>query len=104
MATVADAVELQAQSLERSATTYAAFVAAAAAQASAESPSMDVLAGLSTNPPGPPVSTRDLTDAIHATRSIVDGYWLNIPGQGTRCPTCDAPRRDLAIQTLQALR
>jgi hypothetical protein len=104
LARVANVVELQAQSLERDPVTYAAFVRAAAAQASAASPGISVLAGLSTNPPGAPVDSQHLTAAIQATRSMVAGYWLNIPGQGPRCPTCNAPRPDVAIQTLQALR
>ena len=104
LARVADIVELQAQSLERDSVTYAAFVRAATAQASAANPGISVLAGLSTNPPGAPVDSQHLTAAIQATRSIVAGYWLNIPGQGARCPTCNAPRPDIAIQTLQALR
>jgi hypothetical protein len=104
VASVADVVELQAQSLERSTTTYAAFVRAAALQAKAGNGSVEVLAGLSTNPPGQPVASWELTDAIHATQSVVEGYWLNIPGQGTRCPSCNAARPDIAIQTLQAVR
>jgi hypothetical protein len=104
LARVADVVELQAQSLERDPPTYAAFVRAATAQASAANPGISVLAGLSTNPPGAPVDSEHLTAAIQATRSMVVGYWLNIPGQGPRCPTCNAPRPDIAIQTLQALR
>jgi len=48
------------------------------------------------------VDSGNLTDAIDATRSMVDGYWLNIPGQGPRCPTCNPPRPDIAIQTLRA--
>jgi hypothetical protein len=104
LARVADALELQAQSLERQAATYAAFVRAARAQASAANPRIQVLAGLSTNPPGVPVDSRDLRSAIQATRSIVTGYWLNIPGQSARCPTCNGPRPDIAIQTLQTVR
>ncbi|MGH3154533.1 MAG: hypothetical protein ACRDOB_27940 [Streptosporangiaceae bacterium] len=104
LARVADVIELQAQSLERDSGTYAGFVKAAAAQASAANPAVTVLAGLSTNPPGTPVSSQHLTAAILATRSMVAGYWLNIPGQGPRCPTCNAPRPDVAIQALQALR
>jgi hypothetical protein len=103
LARVADMVEFQAQSLERDTATYTAFVQAAASQATAANPRIITLAGLSTNPPGTPVDTEDLTAAIRATRSMVDGYWLNIPGQGARCPTCNAPRPDIAIQTLQAL-
>lgn len=102
LAAVADVIELQAQSLERDPGTYAAFVRAAAAQATSANPRISVLAGLSTNPPGTPVDSHNLTDAIEATRSMVDGYWLNIPGQGPRCPTCGPPRPDIALQTLQA--
>jgi len=102
LAPIADVVELQAQSLERDTGTYAAFVRAAAAQADSANPRITVLAGLSTNPPGAPVDSGNLTDAIDATRSMVDGYWLNIPGQGPRCPTCNPPRPDIAIQTLRA--
>ena len=102
LAYVADAVELQAQSLERNTGTYTAFVQAAAAQATSANPRISVLAGLSANPPGAPVDSRNLMDAIAATRSMVDGYWLNIPGPGPRCPTCNPPRPDVAIQTLTA--
>ncbi len=103
LAQVADAIEFQAQSLERDTASYAAFVRAAAGQALAAHPGIAVLAGLSTNPPGAQVTVQYLTSAIRATRSFVTGYWLNIPGQGARCPTCNAPRPDLAIQTLQQL-
>jgi hypothetical protein len=103
LAEVADLVELQAQSLERDTATYTAFVRAAASQASGANPRIKVLAGLSTNPPGAPVDSQHLMAAIQATRFMVDGYWLNIPGQGVRCPTCNARRPDIAIQTLQAL-
>ena len=34
---------------------------------------------------------------------LVNGYWLNIPGQGPRCPTCNPANRDIAIQTLLAI-
>ena len=103
LAAVADIVEIQAQSLERDTAAYTAFVQAATSQASTANPRIMVLAGLSTNPPGAPVDRHQLTAAVHATRSMVDGYWLNVPGQGPRCPTCHAPRPDIAIQTLQSL-
>jgi hypothetical protein len=102
MAQVADVVELQAQSLERDTATYTSFVRAAAAQARAAKPGVTVLAGLSSNPPGAPVTSQHLTDVIRATRSLVDGYWLNIPGQGARCPTCSPPAPDVAQQAVQA--
>lgn len=100
---IADVVEIQAQSLERDTATYTAFVRSASLQASAANPGITVLAGLSTNPPGAPVDSQPLTQAIQATQSLVNGYWLNIPGRGPRCPTCNAPRPDIAIQILQTL-
>jgi hypothetical protein len=102
LAQVADVVELQAQSLERDTATYTSFVRAAAAQARAAKAGVTVLAGLSSNPPGAPVTSQHLTEVIKATRSMVDGYWLNIPGQGARCPNCSAPAPGVAQQALQA--
>jgi hypothetical protein len=103
MARIADTVELQAQSLERDPGTYASFVRSAAAQARAANPNVTVLAGLSTNPPGAAVDSQQLTDAIEASRADVEGYWLNIPGQGPRCPTCNAPRPDLGVAVLSSV-
>jgi len=103
MAKVADMIELQAQSLERDSGTYAAFVRDAAAQARAANPGVTVLAGLSTNPPGAVVASDQLVDAIQASRSSVDGYWLNIPGPGPRCPTCNQQRPDVGIEALRAV-
>ncbi len=101
MARVADVIELQAQSLERDTSSYAAFVHEAARQARAANPRVTVLAGLSTNPPGAEVTSQQLTAAIRATSGVVSGYWLNIPGRGPRCPTCNVPRPDLARQILR---
>jgi hypothetical protein len=100
----ADVIELQAQSLERDNGLYATFVRTATSQAGAANPRISVLAGLSANPPGAPVDSQNLTEAIDATRSTVAGYWLNIPGQGPRCPTCNPARPDIAIQTVRELR
>jgi hypothetical protein len=92
---------LQAQSLERDTGTHAAFVRAAAGQARRANPRVTVLAGLSTNPPGAEVSSQQLTAAIRATSGIVNGYWLNIPGRGQRCPTCNSPRPEVGRQALR---
>jgi len=102
LAKVADVVELQAQSLEQDTSVYTAFVQAAAAQASAARPGVGLLAGLSTNPPGVPMEAWQLTAAIQATRSVVDGYWLNVPVPGAQCPTCNAPRPGIAVRVLRA--
>jgi hypothetical protein len=60
-----------------------------------------VLAGLSTNPPGAAVDSQQLTAAIRATSRVVNGYWLNVPGRGPLCPTCNAPRPDIGSQVLR---
>jgi hypothetical protein len=102
MARVAGTVELQAQSLERDPAAYAAFVREAAAQARVANPQVTVLAGLSTNPPGAAVDGQQLTAAIQASRADVDGYWLNIPGSGPRCPTCHAGQPELGAAVLNS--
>ena len=100
MARVSDTVELQAQSLERDPAAYAAFVREAAAQARVANPKVTVLAGLSTNPPGAAVDSQQLNAAIQASRADVDGYWLNIPGSGPRCPSCRAGQPELGAAVL----
>ncbi len=100
MARAADTVELQAQSLERDPAAYATFVREAAAQARAANPKVTVLAGLSTNPPGAAVDSQQLTAAIRASQADVDGYWLNIPGSGPRCPGCNAGQPELGAAVL----
>jgi hypothetical protein len=97
----ADIVELQAQSLERDAAGYASFVREAALQVRTANPRAVILAGLSTNPPGAAVSSQQLTAAIQATRGIVSGYWLNIPGRGPKCPTCNASQPRTGIHALR---
>jgi hypothetical protein len=100
LAKVADVVELQAQSLEQHTGVYTAFVHAAAAQARAARSGIDLLAGLSTNPPGPAIDAKELTADIQATRPLVDGYWLNVPGHGVQCPTCHAAQPEMAVEVL----
>ncbi len=80
-ARLADAYEIQAQSDEltqfRSDSVYQAFVTAAAAQARAANPGVMIFAGLSTQRV---TSAAQLDQDYKSTRSLVDGYWLNIPG------------------------
>ena len=97
LAAAADVVELQAQSLERAPGAYRSFVVAGAAQARAGNRRIGLRAGLSSNPPGAPVSLGELRSDIAATRSTVAGYWLNIPGRGARCPTCNPSNPGLAV-------
>ncbi len=64
------------------------FVDQAAAQARTVVAGLDVRAGLSTNPSGHVSTGQTLyTDTLN-TDGSADGYWLNVPEQGTACPNC----------------
>jgi hypothetical protein len=103
IAPTANVIDLQAQSLEASAASYAAFVRQAAAQARSANPAVTVLAGLSTNLPGAVVDSQELTAAIRASAATVNGYWLNIPEPGPYCPTCTPARPQVGIAALRAV-
>ena len=67
---------------------FAWFTGQAAGQARAVVASLDVRAGLSTNPSGHVSTGQTLyTDTLN-TQATVTGYWLNVPQQGTSCPSC----------------
>jgi hypothetical protein len=102
-ARVADVVELQAQSLERDATTYGTFVREAAAQATAASSRVVMIAGLSTNPPGLTVSSANLMAAIATTRTLVTRVLAQHPGPGAQCSTCGPANPAVAISALRQL-
>jgi hypothetical protein len=99
----ADEVDIQAQGSEADLSRYASFVAQAAQQARQANPKVVVLAGLSTDPNGVPVSGNQLENAYAAVNGIVDGYWLSIPGQSAACPDCDSPQPQAADDLLQQL-
>lgn len=79
----ADIYEIQAQSFElsayRSTNAYAAFVSRAVAQARAANPDIVVFAGISTQRAQ---GATQLDQDYLATRSLVAGYWLNVPQSG----------------------
>ena len=99
----ADVIDIQAQGSETNLSRFTPFVKAAAAQARGANPHVIVLAGISTNPSGQRVSSAQFTDAYNAVRADVNGYWLNIPAQGTACPRCGTPQPKVAVHLLQTL-
>jgi hypothetical protein len=100
----ADVYEIQAQGSENNLDQYRWFVAQAAAQARRANPHVVVLAGLSTNnPTDRQVTARQLYEAAQATRSVVDGYWLNVPRGGPYCPQCGAPKPKVGVEFLRML-
>lgn len=91
------------QQSERDPAAYAALVARAVALVHQVAPGRPVLAGLSANPAGGPVTAAELTDDILATHSEVAGYWLNVPAPGPGCPRCGPPDPSLMADALAAL-
>ena len=73
----ADAVETQAQTLQRDPRAYRAFVAATAGLAREVDPDVRMLSGLSTHP-GYPATRRMLLDAWASVRDVVDGHYLSL--------------------------
>lgn len=96
----ADVVDIQAQSLERDAKAYGSFVAQVSAQIRAVNPAATILAGLSTNPHGSAITPDMLVAAMLAGAGHVSGFWMNVPGKGSDCPKCNAPRPDVAVAAL----
>jgi hypothetical protein len=93
-----DIYEIQAQPYEigayRSQNAYVKFVSAAAAQARAANPNIVIYAGLSTQRV---TTASQLVQDYMATRSLVDGYWMNIPQHNQPGPVTVADQffRDL---------
>ena len=99
----ADVIDIQAQGSEASLSRFTSFVKEAAAQARGANPHVIVLAGLSTNPSGQHVTSAQFISAYNAVRPDVNGYWLNIPAQGSACSRCGTPQPKVAVPLLQML-
>jgi len=91
------------QQSERSAVTYAAVVAREVAIIRSVQPDVPILAGLSANPRGAPVTASELTSDMLAVRGMVSGFWLNVPAPGVGCPSCRAPDPGLLAAALADL-
>lgn len=103
MARCADVFEIQAQGAEMDVKKFHDFVAAEAAQAREANPRVSVFAGISTNPSGQRVSAGELEAAVKSVRSLVNGFWLNIPAGGSYCPRCGEPQPQVAAELLPKL-
>jgi hypothetical protein len=100
LAAPADYVVVQAQNAERDPGRYVRFVGAAAGQVHDLNSRAIVLAGLSTNPPGDPVTVDAVATSMRRALPLVDGFWLNVPSPGPHCPTCNEARPDIGIAAL----
>ncbi len=101
-ARVADVYEIQAQQAEGT-PEFTSFVSQAVAQARAANPRALVLVGIGPNPGGRSVSASQVLADYEATRSEVNGYWLNVPTKGAQCPNCGAPDPEAAVFFLDAI-
>ncbi len=101
-AAVSDIIEIQGQQAEDE-PGFTSFVSQAVAQARAAAPSHPILLGITTSIPGSgAVSAASLTAVVAETRSLVDGYWLNIPGASAQCPTCAQADAGPAVSFLES--
>jgi hypothetical protein len=99
----APAFDIQAQRFERNPRQYAEFVRESVTILRRNNPGMVILAGLSTNPGGAPVTLADLLADYRATRALVSGYWLNIPSPGSYCPRCKRSDPVMAVGFLRSV-
>jgi hypothetical protein len=75
----ADVLEIQSQQDEGT-SGFVSFVSSTVSQAQAANPHTLVMAGLTTAAPRLAITPQILLNAYTATRPLVSGYWLNIPG------------------------
>jgi hypothetical protein len=87
----ADVYEVQSQTIQGDLASYSAYVHAAAAQARAANPGVEVLAGLTTNHAGVEYSADQMLAAAKASSDVVSGWWINDTPGGARCPGCIGP-------------
>lgn len=92
--------EVQAQRFESNTApvSYAWFASMAATQAHSYAPGLTVFAGISSNHDGTVATGAQLDADVVSTAcppapspptpGCIDGYWLNVPVQGTACPNC----------------
>jgi hypothetical protein len=96
------AVDIQSQSLEAQPQQYLAFLAKAKQQALATNPNVIVFAGISTAPDGQSESATSLSTLTKQATPLVNGFWLNIPGNGQYCPSCSSPNPQTAVAMLDS--
>lgn len=100
----ADIYEVQAQDAETTPAKYASFIRAAASQASAAHPGIELLAGLTTDIQPRRQASKLLLRAVSSAQPLVAGFWLNDPVQDTACRLCTGPHPGELLALLRALR
>jgi hypothetical protein len=88
------------QQSERQVGAYREVVARAVAVIRKVRPDVPIIAGLSANPRGAPVTAAELAADMRATVGLVDGFCLNVPAPGVGCPACHQPNPALMAEAL----
>jgi len=101
-ARVSDVFEIQAQRAEAT-PEFLPFATRAVAQARTANPNAEILLGIASSPGGRSVTAEDLLSAYRTTRSMVAGYWLNIPLSGPGCADCGNGDPQVAVVFLRSL-
>ncbi|WP_298403449.1 hypothetical protein [Ferrimicrobium sp.] len=91
------------QQSERNPQTYLAVVSRAVRTIRSVEPSVPIIAGISANPRGAPVTAAELTTDMRIVAPLVNGFWLNVPAPGVGCPSCHEPDPNLLQQALANL-
>ena len=96
--------DIQAQGVEAQRSSYASFVQSAAFQASEAHPNVELLAGISADPPGRQRPLRVLLGAVGGSGPAVSGYALSDPAGSQVCAACIGPYDRAALGLLRGLR
>jgi endoglucanase len=100
----ADVYDIQAQGLEAQRSSYASFVQSVAFQASEAHPSVELLAGISADPPGRQRPLGVLLGAVGGSGPAVSGYALSDPPGNPGCAACVGPYDGATVGLLRGLR
>jgi hypothetical protein len=105
-ARAADVYDIQAQGLEAQRSSYASFVQSVAFQASGAHPGVELLAGISADPPGRARQQplRVLLGAVGGSGPAVSGYALSDPADKRGCAGCVGPYDGAVVALLRGLR
>lgn len=103
LATESDTVVIQSQGLSADPENFRWFVREAADQAKRANPRVEVIALLATTARGHRISASQLSQLVAMTAGIVDGYWLHLSAPSQRCPSCDPPYPEVAIDLFRRL-
>lgn len=99
-----DVYELQSQSFQNEAATFAQRLAEAHQQAHQANPDVKFFGGVSTNPHGTQTTAAQMAEAVEATHGGTTRYWLNDPGKSDACGSCTGPHPQMAVKFLGILR